>query len=60
MVVVNEGDIANLDIRVRGNPQPDVYWRKDGRNVDTMSGRFRLMDGGSLQVVGARKEDEGR
>ena len=49
-IIVNEGDIASLDVRVSGNPNPDVYWRHDGRNIDTLRGRFRLLPGGSLQV----------
>lgn len=59
-IIVNEGDMATLAVRVQGNPQPDVYWRKGPRNVDTLRGRFRVVEGGSLQIVGVRAEDEGR
>jgi len=52
--------VATLNVRVRGSPQPDVYWRKNNRNLDTLRGRFRIIQGGSLQIVGARREDEGR
>ena len=59
-VFVAEGDVAELGVRVSGRPAPDVYWRKDGRNIDTLRGRFRLVGGGSLQIVGARPTDAGR
>ena len=59
-VIVPEGDIANLNIRVRGNPQPDVYWRKGRTNINPRTGRFRILPGGSLQIVGVRREDEGQ
>ena len=60
-VVVNEGDVATLQVRVRGNPQPDVYWRKDSRrsSLDTSRGRFRIVAGGSLQIVGVQRDDSG-
>ena len=59
-IFVSEGDVATLNVRVRGSPQPDVYWRKNNRNLDTLRGRFRIIQGGSLQIVGARREDDGR
>jgi hypothetical protein len=58
-VIVPEGDIATLAIRVSGNPTPDVYWRKGRHTVPTGEGKFRLVDGGSLQIVGVSREDEG-
>ena len=45
-----EGGLATLTVYVSGEPQPDVYWRKDRRDVDTLTGRFRVIDGGTLQV----------
>ena len=53
--------MATLQVRANGNPQPDVYWRKDSRrsSLDTTRGRFRLVAGGSLQIVGVRREDSG-
>lgn len=59
-VIVPEGDIATLRIRVSGNPTPDVYWRKGRQTVPTGEGKFRIVDGGSLQIVGVAREDEGR
>ena len=45
---------------VSGNPRPDVRWVKGRRDVDTArSGRFRIVDGASLQVVGVEPGDEG-
>ena len=45
-----EGGLATLTVYVSGQPPPDVYWRKDRRDVDTLAGRFRVIDGGTLQV----------
>ena len=45
-----EGGLATLTVYVSGSPPPDVYWRKDRRDVDTLTGRFRVIDGGTLQV----------
>lgn len=58
-VFVPEGDIADLQVRVTGTPAPDVYWVKDRQNIDTLRGRFRILAGGTLQIVGVRREDEG-
>ena len=37
-----------------------MYWRKGRQTVPTGEGKFRLVDGGSLQIVGVSREDEGR
>jgi len=58
-VIIPEGDVANLNVRVRGNPQPDVYWRKGRKTINPLTGRFRILPGGTLQIVGVRREDEG-
>ena len=59
-VIVPEGDIATLNVRVSGNPRPDVYWRKGRVTINPLTGRFRILPGGSLQIVGVRREDEGQ
>ena len=49
--VATEGDVVTLRVRVMGNPEPDVYWRKGPvDDIDTSKGRFRIVEGGSLQV----------
>ena len=58
-VIIPEGDVANLNVRVQGNPQPDVYWRKGRKTINPLTGRFRILPGGTLQIVGVRREDEG-
>ena len=50
-MIVPSGDVATLTIRVSGNPKPDVYWRKGRQTIDTVEGKFRLVDSGSLQVL---------
>ena len=47
-----------MTVYVSGAPQPDVYWRKDRRDVDTLTGRFRVIDGGTLQVGGKEVDYE--
>ena len=54
-VRTREGGLATLTVYVSGAPQPDVYWRKDRRDVDTLTGRFRVIDGGTLQVGSAAR-----
>ncbi len=49
-VVANEGSVATLAVRVSGHPTPDVYWRKGRRDIETNLGKFRIIDGGTLQV----------
>ncbi len=49
-VRADEGGIATLTVYVEGRPRPDVYWRKDNADVDTLEGRFRIVDDGTLQV----------
>lgn len=58
-IFVPEGDIANLKVNVRGTPTPDVYWRKGRTTINPLTGRFRILPGGTLQIVGVRREDEG-
>eukprot|EP00094_Tigriopus_californicus_P005670 TCALIF_05465-PA protein Name:"Similar to Ppn Papilin (Drosophila melanogaster)" AED:0.16 eAED:0.17 QI:0/0/0/0.82/0.81/0.82/34/0/2463 len=58
-VVANEGSLAELSVYVIGNPNPDVYWRKGRRDIDTTQGKFRIVKGGSLQIVGVDPSDEG-
>lgn len=50
-VAGSEGDVVVLTVYVSGNPTPDVYWRKGPvDDIDTSKGKFRLINGGSLQV----------
>lgn len=45
----------------KGNPEPTVFWRKNGQVLDlNNSKRVRLVDGGNLIIQDARKVDEGR
>lgn len=50
-MVANEGSLATLTVYVSGTPTPDVYWRKGRRDVDTRRGKFRIIDGATLQVI---------
>lgn len=45
----------------KGNPEPTVYWRKNGQVMDLAnSKRIRIVDGGNLIIQEARHGDEGR
>lgn len=45
----------------RGNPEPTVYWRKNGQALDLAnSKRIRIVDGGNLVIQDAKNGDEGR
>lgn len=45
----------------RGHPEPIVYWKKNGQNLEIESNkRFRLVDGSNLAIQDIRRTDEGR
>lgn len=45
----------------KGNPEPVIYWRKNGQTMDlSNSKRVRIVDGGNLVIQDARHGDEGR
>ncbi|KAK4877038.1 hypothetical protein RN001_009544 [Aquatica leii] len=44
----------------KGNPEPTVIWKKDGKTVDVDSRRVRIVDGGNLLINDVRQYDEGR
>jgi len=58
-IFASEGDVTDLTVSVSGNPSPDVYWRKERRDIDYRRGHFRLLPGGSLQIIGVRSDDAG-
>ncbi|XP_076019564.1 cell adhesion molecule L1-like a isoform X2 [Genypterus blacodes] len=56
--VVQGGDVV-MDCRVFGSPPPTISWAKD-ETPETIEGeRFFVLPNGSLQVIGAEKEDSG-
>lgn len=60
---VKEGATAKFEGRVRGYPEPQVTWHRNGQTI-TNGGRF-LLDGGvrgtfSLVIRGVREEDKGK
>ncbi|KAF5269923.1 hypothetical protein FQR65_LT05722 [Abscondita terminalis] len=44
----------------KGNPEPNIIWKKDGKTVDVDSRRVRVVDGGNLLINDVRQYDEGR
>ena len=52
--------MATLRVYVSGDPMPDVYWRKNSRDLDTRVGKYKIIDGGSLQVRITVAAEKGR
>ncbi|KAF5273665.1 hypothetical protein FQA39_LY07355 [Lamprigera yunnana] len=44
----------------KGNPEPSIIWKKDGKTVDVDSRRVRIIDSGNLLINDIRRNDEGR
>ncbi|CAN7939524.1 unnamed protein product, partial [Ixodes hexagonus] len=58
---VAAGESATLEcVAPRGHPEPTVTWFKDGAQVQTGSGRIRLLGHGSLLIADVRHADQGR
>lgn len=43
----------------KGNPEPQVFWRKDGQTL-TVEGRLKLVDGYNLAITDTKTSDDGR
>lgn len=44
----------------KGHPEPNVVWKKDGKDLDLDGRRIRIVDGGNLMISDVRQYDEGR
>ncbi|XP_072390789.1 roundabout homolog 2-like [Diabrotica undecimpunctata] len=44
----------------RGHPEPNLVWKKDGKDMDVDGRRIRVVDGGNLMISDVRQHDEGR
>lgn len=44
----------------RGHPEPNLVWKKDGREMEIDGRRMRIVDGGNLMIQDVRQHDEGR
>ncbi|KAG1702048.1 Tyrosine-protein phosphatase Lar [Nymphon striatum] len=55
-----KGRVVVLPCEAAGNPTPKISWFKDFIPVDMSNPRMTLLDGGSLQIVNAQLEDQGR
>ena len=49
-IIAQEGSVATLSVYVYGDPRPDVYWKKGPREIDVRRGKYKIVNGGSLQV----------
>lgn len=58
-----EGSPAKLEVKISGEPEPDVEWFKDEQPIED-GGNFRIefddSDGCALIINSARLEDEGQ
>ncbi|XP_050311425.1 roundabout homolog 2-like [Anthonomus grandis grandis] len=43
----------------RGTPEPQVFWRKDGKTLE-LGGRLKLVDGFNLAITDSKASDDGR
>jgi receptor-type tyrosine-protein phosphatase F len=43
--VIEIGHTAVMQCRATGNPQPKIYWLKEGKRVDMTNPRYSLIDG---------------
>ena len=50
-IIAQEGSVATLSVYVYGDPRPDVYWKKGSREIDVRRGKYKIVNGGSLQVI---------
>lgn len=57
-VEAQRGASAIISCSVRGNPTPQITWRRDGQNV-LRDQRFRILRNGSLYITRVREEDAG-
>ncbi|XP_071837121.1 peroxidasin homolog isoform X3 [Apostichopus japonicus] len=57
-VEVQKGASAIISCSVRGNPTPQITWRKDGQNV-LQDQRFRILRNGSLYITRVKEGDQG-
>ncbi|KAK4877040.1 hypothetical protein RN001_009546 [Aquatica leii] len=44
----------------KGHPEPNIVWKKDGKDVELDNRRIRIVDGGNLMISDVRQHDEGR
>ena len=59
-VTADAGGLATLRVRVSGRPTPDVYWRFGRRSIVSGEGKYKVLEDGTLQIVGvSAEEDEG-
>ncbi|XP_060534576.1 roundabout homolog 2-like [Cylas formicarius] len=43
----------------KGHPEPNLVWKKDGKEMDVDGRRIRIVDGGNLMIAEVRQHDEG-
>ncbi|XP_073996018.1 proteoglycan-like sulfated glycoprotein papilin isoform X3 [Rhodnius prolixus] len=61
-VVSEEGYFASLDcVVIRGSPTPLVSWWRGNELINSaLSGKYKVLNNGTLQVIGLDKEDAGQ
>ncbi|XP_045125738.1 papilin-like isoform X12 [Portunus trituberculatus] len=61
-VTVEENDVVTITCVAKGDPSPTVTWYRGSYaiNTDNPSSRFRIVEGGSLQVVNVERSDTGK
>ncbi|XP_063871699.1 papilin-like isoform X8 [Scylla paramamosain] len=61
-VTIEENDVVTITCVAKGSPTPTITWYRGSYtiNTDSPSSRFRIVDGGSLQVVNVERSDTGK
>ncbi|CAH2274434.1 immunoglobulin superfamily DCC subclass member 3 [Pelobates cultripes] len=56
---LEEGGVARFQCQIRGLPEPNIVWQRDGEIIDTEDPRYTLLPTGVLQVTALRADDAG-
>eukprot|EP00079_Xenopus_tropicalis_P011948 XP_002938404.2 PREDICTED: immunoglobulin superfamily DCC subclass member 3 [Xenopus tropicalis] len=56
---LEEGGVARFQCQIRGLPEPEIVWERNGEMIDTENLRYTLLPTGVLQITALRSEDTG-
>ncbi|XP_068128537.1 immunoglobulin superfamily DCC subclass member 3 [Hyperolius riggenbachi] len=57
---VEEGGVARFQCQIRGVPEPQIVWERNGETIDTEHPRYTLLPTGVLQITTLEAEDGGK
>ncbi|KAM8972324.1 immunoglobulin superfamily DCC subclass member 3 [Pelodytes ibericus] len=56
---LEEGGVGRFQCQIRGLPEPEIIWERDGEPIDTQDARYTLLPTGVLQIMALQAEDAG-